>query len=101
MLRPETEAGLTVAKERASVLDVRDIVRVAQAAMAAELFGRVCATRLDRPGFLPPVIAALGGRFRIDKCRGSTQPCAWRCVLPALLTGHAVAADDACMHVGL
>ena len=100
MLRPETEAGLTVAKKRASVPDVRDVVRVAQAAMAAELFGRVRASRLDWPGLLPPVIAVLAGSFRIDYCRGSTQPCACRCVVSARMTDHADAADDACMHVG-
>ena len=76
MLQPVTEAGLTVAEERASVFDVRDIVRVAQAAVAAQLLGRVSAARLDRPGFLPPVIAALAGSFRVHQCRGSTQPCA-------------------------
>jgi len=101
MLQPGTVVGLTVAKERASVFDVRDIVRVAQAAVAAELFGRVRAARLDRPGLLPPVITALGRSFRIDQCRGTTQPCACRCVLSALMTDDAVAADDACMHVGL
>lgn len=65
----------TIAKEGARVFDVRDVVRVAQAAMAAKLFGWVGAARLDWPGFLPPVIAALRWSFSVCQCRGDAKPC--------------------------
>ena len=44
-----------LAKERARILDVRDVVGVAQAALRAVLLGRISAAGLDGLGFLSPV----------------------------------------------
>ena len=54
------DAGHAVAQEGASVLDVRDVVGVAQAALGAVLLGGVVAARRDRLGLFAPVLRDRG-----------------------------------------
>ena len=46
---------LTIPDERTGVLDMGDVVRIAEPTLAAKLLGWVAASRFDRAGLLPPV----------------------------------------------
>lgn len=64
-IQQEVEAR-TVFKEGACILDMCNIVRVAKAAMAAELLGWVGAAFLDGLGLLPPVCLVCIPGWRFD-----------------------------------
>ena len=76
------DAGHAVAQERARILDVRDVVRVAQAALGAVLLGGVGAAGLDGLRLLAPIRRDRAGARAIARRRDGLDA-----DRPALISG--------------
>mmetsp|Transcript_16344 Transcript_16344/g.41852 ORF Transcript_16344/g.41852 Transcript_16344/m.41852 type:complete len:283 (+) Transcript_16344:978-1826(+) len=88
LLLQRLDSRHAVAQEGAGVLDVRDVVGVAEAALATKLLGGVGAARLNRRGLAAPVVPHGAGA---DRGGASRPPMSGQCGSAERAAGEGVA----------